>query len=159
MIGERARPGGRYDKIRADFFAGWPVVGKLVEHAHVGVRAGSKAAQVLRGDAWEAQNVRRQNDQHFVVGHVLFGFREQIFEAWNARGSRYSVEVIGRRVLNQAAEDVYFAVLQPDFVFDLALVNDRLGDTADGLEGLYGGNFPLQYHVHAPFGMDTRLRF
>src|SRR5271169_1759498 len=93
----------------------YSVGGANVDRLHVAV------VQVLG-----AHNVRNQDENNFVVDD-LFGFLgEEKSEKRNGGQPRNSCQRLGLGVFKETAHDVYFALAQADFLFDLALAYDRL---------------------------------
>ena len=87
-----------------------------------------KFAAVMEGIA---DDVRRQDDQHFLIQDLVAVIGKQIFRQRHGHQAGNSVLIFRFSALDQAAQDAYLAFFQPNIVLDLVLRNDRLVDSAD----------------------------
>src|SRR4029077_16823548 len=95
-----------------------------------GIRARSTPPQIFRRDMRVSNNMRRNYDKNFLIlgFHVLL--RSKVTQERNIRESRPAGNGFAIRPLDQAAEDINFAVLQPNIVLDFPRADHRLTDSA-----------------------------
>ena len=76
-------------------------------------------------------DVRNQGKDNFVFLVLDVALRKQIFQDGDLGQSWNTAQRSNVLIFQNSAEDIYFAFLEANFVFDLALANDRLADPAD----------------------------
>ena len=86
---------------------------------------------IAMGKIRPTDNVRNQREYNFVLRMFGFALRKKIFQDRNGRQAWNSAQRLRLRVFQHAAQQADFAVLQADFVFNLALSNHRLIDATD----------------------------
>ncbi len=118
--------------------------GKRWRHDHgfqpnlgIRIRARSDAAQIFRRDIGNPNDVRRHDDQVFLVHVFGIGFGGEIFQEGNLREPGPAARLFRIRSLDQTAENVDFAVLQAHVMLDLLGADYRLIDSADILGSRY----------------------
>ena len=82
-------------------------------------------------DVGPAHNMRNQRKYNFLLVVIARVGSEEIFQEWNLRQQGHATKGLGLAVFEQPAQQVDFAFLQADFMFDLALPDDGLADAAD----------------------------
>src|SRR5580700_812180 len=94
-------------------------------------RVGSAYVQCLlvQVAVFMGANDMRNKDEDGLSFRVISGaLPEEPFQNWNLAQSWNAGQLFGLRVFQHAAEHVYLAFLQPNFVLDLALPNHGLAD-------------------------------
>ena len=84
--------------------------------------------------------MRNNGEDDFIFRVILGRLAKEVFQYRNLGQAGDSAELLGLLIFHNAAQQVGLAVLQTDFMFDLALSNDGLADAADVLLAGDGGN-------------------
>ena len=99
--------------------------------AHVRIRPGRQAAQVLRADSGKANDVRSNHNQDVVLLQFFRVLREMVVEYREFSCPGNSSDVVGLDPLDEPAKHAHFALFQTNVMLDFSLADYGLIDAAD----------------------------